>query len=140
MAQCTFCNTAMEVAERYENDSRICDCPVCGKYILTDTAYESQLKCNQDDAILFSGVLRNRPDAERKEMIKSYDLNRIPEIVAPYRALSVTDKIENLIRYIAKNSKYLSDRVPIKKIIDYTKFYCHNHENTVKREEKRSFV
>ncbi len=47
MAQCKFCNTAMEVAERYENDSRICDCPVCGKYILTDTAYESQLKCSQ---------------------------------------------------------------------------------------------
>lgn len=129
--KCKFCNAEIEVTDQPQHDTRTCDCPVCGKYILIDTAFELQLNCSQDDAILFSGVLRNRPNADRKKTINSNDLKRIPDIVASYRALSVTDKIENLIRYIAKNSKHLGHKVPISKFVDYTKFYCYNREELV---------
>lgn len=129
--ECKFCNTAIETRLRPENDSRVCDCPVCGKYVLTDTAFESQLKCDQNDKILFSGVLRNRPESDRTTLIMSDTLNRVPEIVAQYRLFSVTDKIDNLIRYIGRSSRFLNDRVVINTIYDYSKFYCYNKDELV---------
>ena len=140
---CKFCNTSIEVRERYENCSQVCDCPVCGKYNLTEEAFELQLKCDQSDKILFSGVLRNRPESERHTLIKSDTLSRISEIVAQYRLFSVTDKIDNLIRYIGRNSKFLKDRVIINKIYDYSKFYCYNQTELVSMLEylrNRNFI
>ena len=124
--KCKFCDSEIHIEKCGSNSAYICNCPVCGKHVLTDTAFEMQIDIDPIDRILFSGYLKNRPDEEKNKKIYSNMLTDIPQIVASFRNLSVSDKINNILRYIGDKSKFINQRAELDKNQEFTLFYCKN--------------
>jgi len=78
-AQCKFCDTSIEVRERYENESRMCDCPVCGEYNLTYEAFELRVLFRFERGgsrnglvVLVESRLVSDPETHQSVTIKRY--------------------------------------------------------------------
>ncbi|RKY42383.1 MAG: hypothetical protein DRP85_03025 [Candidatus Makaraimicrobium thalassicum] len=144
MNNCKFCNSEIKIKEVRSNFSKDIHCSICGDYALTDQAFEMDLtKISQDDKILFSGYLRNRPEEEKPKEIYTDTLGKIPDIIAPHKNLTVSDRINNVLHFIGENSKSLEERVPINKFHDYSKFFCLNKEelnSILKHLRERNFI
>ncbi|MBU4419095.1 MAG: hypothetical protein KJ594_04360, partial [Candidatus Omnitrophica bacterium] len=69
MSKCIFCNSNVEMEGIRTNKSQRCNCPTCGEYILSMEAFQDGLPgtITQEDKILFSGYLRNRPIEDKNE-------------------------------------------------------------------------
>ena len=143
MSTCAFCDSPAEVRELHELRVSV-KCPVCHPYKMTKDALEDGVpqEMPKNDKILFSGYLRNLPETERP-LITNAMIVRIPEIVTPYKNLTVPDKINNVLRYVGESSKFLNEKVAIDKFNDYTLFFCLNNgelNNILNYLQSRNFI
>jgi len=85
----------------------------------------------QEDKILFSGYLRNRPIEDKNELITNAIFYQIPNIIAPYQRLTVLEKIHKYVCFLAESSVHIGQEVEIDGA-DHTRFFCKNTEELVK--------
>src|SRR3989338_10875136 len=92
-------------------------CPACGHYKITFEAEEDieslRSGFSAEDFNFFSGYLRNFSTKDNPILINSSTLKRIGEIIAPYKRLTVPEKINNLVRFIYGNAKNPYERIVI---------------------------
>ena len=84
MQKCVFCNTThIKVIQIPEKDSMKVECPLCIRYIISDTAIQDSIisKIPDEDKILFSAHLRKNALAGSSLRLISDDVIKIPEIV-----------------------------------------------------------
>ncbi len=124
MSSCVICNGEASQQRLNTSDNIKVECPFCGTFIISGTAMEDKIieEIPLQDRLLFSGYLRQNSSGNTPKLL-SNDIVRIPSIVAPYKKLTIIEKINNIIMFIGKNSKHLNERVLIKKT-DYTRFFC----------------
>lgn len=130
MADCKFCNYPNVSVENYPRDHSFrIGCPVCGHFDISLEALEDDFPrgISDRDKTLFSGYLRNHLETTERFLITGAVIARISELVAPYKNLTVLDRINNVLRYIGDKSSYLKERVTINIFNDYTLFFCMNH-------------
>jgi hypothetical protein len=126
--KCPFCDSSVTARNVPSNFNQIVTCPRCGVYHITLEALEyiSFAKLANDDKILFSGYLRNYSTEVSPIVIMSDQISDIDRIVAPYKRMSVLDKIDRLIRYVGDHSKFIEDKVEINCSNDFTAIFCKN--------------
>ncbi|MFH1093877.1 MAG: hypothetical protein V1739_06970 [Candidatus Omnitrophota bacterium] len=99
---CAICESAVINFER--NHTKVAvyeiDCPKCGFYQITDQFIESASNIPKEDLLLFSGHLRLNSSPHHPIMITSDYCIKIPNIVLPYKKMSVSEKVNNLLKYI----------------------------------------
>jgi len=129
MESCIFCDSLSIEKLRIPNkDAYKINCPLCISYIISGIVLEVRGISNisKEDRILFSGYLRNNSTEYNPMTILSNDIIKIPEIVAPYKRLSPTDKLNKVIVYFAESSTFFGAIIPFDVNSDYTRFYCKN--------------
>lgn len=131
MSQCFFCDSEITSYRLGGNMIFAIECPLCGYYRMTEEAILFR-KPNlpKEDLILFSGYLRNNSSERNVILLYSKDIMEINKIIAPYKRLTVIDKINLILRYVGDSLKFLGDRIQLKDT-DYTKFYCLNSDEIV---------
>lgn len=133
MSNCLFCKSEINKNRLDGQTIYGVDCPVCGYYRMTDTALECQPQgISTEDLLLFSGYLRNSSPEENPVILYSEDLNKIQSIIAPYKRLTVVDKINLFLRFLGDSSKFLGDRIQIEDGKLFTKFYCTEKDEIVR--------
>lgn len=132
MTKCKFCKSDVNITRNNIADKFHVECPCCGYYQITGTAQEYNPKLSDpEDVILFSGYLRNNSSEENPQLITSDIMNDMESLIAPYKRLSVIDKINLFLRYLGESSKSLGDAVEINDETIYTKFYCRDSAELV---------
>lgn len=116
---CPICQTDYSEAVIIDHEKQIYRiiCPACGIYRMTFEAKEDAASIlshtPRENRFLFSGYLRNYSTEDNPILIKSDMLSRIDDIIAPYKRLTVPEKINNLIKFIYGNAKKYSELVTI---------------------------
>jgi hypothetical protein len=101
--QCPVCGLQSNVVHRLQLGSYSITCKRCGGYNVEDTFYTLTLKHYGPDADL-SGVLRNRQESDRRELITiSHDNYETLKSSAPAK-VDVPAKVRYLLRYVARKS------------------------------------
>ena len=129
MDKCIFCDTkGIKVSLVGARDLHSVECSVCGHYLLSGTAKADHMaqQIPQEDKILFSGYLRNNYIDKNPPEILSSTIMKIPEMVEPYKRLTPMDKVDMLLKYLAKASNFIGQSITLKPEIDYVRFYCKN--------------
>lgn len=75
-------------------------CPKCNYYQISDSFLESTVTIPKEDMLLFSGYLRLNSSEENPIIIKTDFFNKIPDIIATFKKMSVSEKVENILVYI----------------------------------------
>lgn len=125
--KCQFCEK--EVTKRnFDKEKEVykIECPVCSKYCISWEAWREELSVTNDDKILFSGYLFNRPADEKKIVITTDFLAEISEKIAPFKGLTVPDKINNIVLSMGDESKFIGEGIPWDAKFIYSHFYCKN--------------
>lgn len=130
MAQnCKICNSqARSTPIANARSVTAIECPVCGKYDITDSANHSSLgpDISSDEKALFSAYLRN--SSERGDIIR-IDSNVLRDMnltVTPLKNVSFSEKIDRIVLFIGDKTKQIGNPVPIENT--YPLFYLRNHE------------
>lgn len=118
--KCLFCQSTVEMT----GSSKIrTSCPICGVYLITDTALVDETTFTKEEGILFSGYIRNFSTEDAPLEIYSYTLKQIPQLVERYKTLPVDEKIRMLIIFLAKSSKCIGESIPLDSKHDFTRFF-----------------
>lgn len=100
---CKICNSQLINHSRLPRkvDVYEIDCPRCGYYHAGESFLcSTSPSYSIEEMILFSGYIRNTSSKENPLFLNGETYNKIPEIVSPYKRLTVTQKINNLIKFI----------------------------------------
>lgn len=125
ISKCKFCESPLNNSpEESDDDTYNLDCPVCGYYKITREACYDYNGSNipNEDKILFCGHIRNNSSKKAPILIDSNIVDKISEIVLPYTRLTVTEKINNVLKYIGDHSKSLTDFVDVN-LLEFPRFY-----------------
>ena len=98
------------------------DCPRCGYYQISDSFLESSTTIPKEDFLLFSGYLRLNSSRESPVIITSDFYSKIPEIVLPFKKMPVSEKVNNLLKFIYSSTTKVLGEVKIS-INDIHRFY-----------------
>ena len=114
VSRCIFCDSEVKEEKVFSSDCIRVECLICQTYIVSNTALEDKTieEIPQRDRNLFSGYLRQGLAGRRPRFLSS-DIVKIPDIVAPYRKLSVTDKINKVLSYLVLQSSSIGSSVSI---------------------------
>lgn len=88
-------------------------CPKCGYYQISDSFIESETTISREDFLLFSGYLRLNSSRENSITITSEFYDKIPEIVSPFKKMPVSEKVNNLLKYIYSSTTKVLGEVHI---------------------------
>ncbi len=103
--RCKFCDSKISVAALLSSIGfKKVECPLCGFYHITDSAYTSTLTISPEDKILLSGYIRNNSTKSDPIKISINIFNKIGDLVKPYKNLSIDDRINLIIRFMVKNT------------------------------------
>lgn len=113
--KCIFCESKFEdiqilgegIGEAYIK------CPICGHYKMSLPALGNSTAASQEDLALFSGYLQGTSTREAQVTVDNDMLVNIADIVAPFRNLPIEDKINSIIRFLAKGTKQIGNPVNI---------------------------
>lgn len=107
-------------------------CPQCGYYQITEEAFEdiNLESITEDNKTLFSGYVRNNSTIENPLFLNTEMLSKIPEIVLPYKRLTVMEKVDSVLKYLGNTAKTLTDFVDIY-LNDYVRFYLFKPNSLV---------
>lgn len=127
MDKCRFCDSTVSlgsVAGKTDCNSVLCPC--CGDYIITRSAWASDVKnhATDEERLLFSGYIRNASNIGKPIEIDSHTYQEIKNIVLPYKRLSIDEKIDLVVRFIAENTKQIGN--PVKITNTFTTFFLRN--------------
>jgi len=112
--KCKICNSDVSVFVLHGNmDAQGMQCPLCGDYAITNSAFMSGFDPNVDDyeKVLFSGYLRNSSRMDSLITVDSAMLKNVKELVAPYKQLSMDERIDLIVSYAAKGTKQIGNPV-----------------------------
>lgn len=127
MDKCKFCGDTRAEKKNLGGTSTIrVRCPLCGIYDITDTADAIDIngETSSEDRILFSGYIRNNSTEKHLIKLGSDTLKKIKDIVSPYKKLTVDEKIDLIIRYVAESTKNIGN--PVDMHNTYSRFYVKN--------------
>jgi len=101
-------------------------CPKCGYYHISSEATDDGVPMNimAEEKILFSSYLRNYSAKNNPVWITNDLLSKIGQVVLPYKKMSVLEKLNRIIRYVAEKSRYIGDKVKISYGDDFIIFFC----------------
>lgn len=98
------------------------NCPKCGYYSASDIFLESSTNISQEDLLLFSGFLKLNSSLEKPIMLTSDFYSKIPEIILPFKKISVPEKVNNLLKFIYSSTTKVLGEVKIN-VNDIHRFY-----------------
>lgn len=102
------------------------DCPCCGHYDVSESfLFSTSPSYSTEEMRLFSGYIRNTSSEEDPMFLTGDTYNNIQEIISPYKRLSVTQKINNLIKFIYDRADKPYKQILIKPDEIY-RFYIHS--------------
>jgi nucleoside 2-deoxyribosyltransferase/DNA-directed RNA polymerase subunit RPC12/RpoP len=125
--KCKICNSEVTVFGLQNNvDAWGIRCPLCGDYKITGSAFMSDfpIEVSDYDKALFSGYLRNFSNRDNLIMINSDMLKKTRELTEPYKSLSMDERIDLIISFLAKNTEQLGNPVVLHNT--YPIFYLRN--------------
>lgn len=112
---CKICES--EVAEYARLSEKIdiyaIACPNCGYYQISDLFMESTTTIPKEDFLLFSGYLRLNSSRENPITITSKFYDKIQEIVLPFKKMPVSEKVNNILKYIYSSTTKVLGEVHI---------------------------
>ena len=76
------------------------DCPRCGYYRADRDFLDDVSEYDKEERNLFSGHIRNTSSEENPMHLNAQTYKDIPEIIFPYKRLTVPQRINNLIKFI----------------------------------------
>ncbi|KJJ83609.1 hypothetical protein OMAG_002518 [Candidatus Omnitrophus magneticus] len=147
--KCCFCEKKYERESQNGEFVYKFNCPCCGQYSITreiiddkifdntclSANYKNPHYLSSNDRNIFSGVLQRRKDKQNGQTLicqeynntlpdyKQYTLENIKEEVERINNMTVMDKINEFIKYIAQNSQCLDYTVEYS-YSEFSKFYC----------------
>jgi len=81
------------------------DCPRCGHYHADRKFLDDVSEYAGEDIKLFSGYIRNTSSEENPVYLTVQTYKDIPEIIFPYKRLTVPQRINNLIKFIYERAE-----------------------------------
>lgn len=117
-SRCFLCNSRVEESTNVQRSQTLnVNCPICGYYsmFMAVPAMAAGETISDEDKILFSGYLQGTSTIENRVTIDRDALSKIPEIVERYKNMSVDEKIDLIIRYLAKNTETIGGHVKLEK-------------------------
>lgn len=123
-SKCKICETAVSGYNLLDTKVDIygIECPKCGYYEISDSFIESETTISKEDFLLFSGYLRLYSSRDNPIVITSDFYNKIPEIVLPFKKMTVSNKVNNLLKYIYGSTTKVLGEVHIS-MNDFHRFY-----------------
>lgn len=120
--ECQFCSSKATSQLLPDAEHSIIECPLCGKYII-DCLFEDMVDRNYLASYFFYNKKTNKEfnyvgeekyyDFLRKDA-PSANLFRItPEIINSYKYMSIIEKVNLIMIYLGKKSKYMGDVLQI---------------------------
>lgn len=111
---CCICNSKVSFEQISSKDAYAIHCPKCGYYHITGTVFVTSVSAiKKEDLFLFSGYLRINSSEENPIIITSEYLQKIPEIVLPFAKMSVSEKVNNILKYIYGSATKVLGRVDL---------------------------
>lgn len=132
--QCPICQTSNSQKEIFDHAKQeyAFECPTCGIYRMTFEAKEDAEsflnRITHEDRLYFSGYLRNFSSKDAPILINRSMLTQIGEIIAPYKRLTVPEKINNLIKFIYGNAKKANEQIIIQ-LNEVYRFYIQTQDD-----------
>jgi nucleoside 2-deoxyribosyltransferase len=123
---CPFCSWKNPpTLQKGNNKSLRVECPRCGLYFLSVEATADALwdDISTEDRILFSGYLRSRPKDEIYSVLTNTLMDNIPEIIAPYKTLTIIEKINMVLLFLGNKSKIIGQQISLDYKKEFTQFY-----------------
>lgn len=113
---CILCGREASFAERTDSDEVFFNCPNCGRfYCLQDLMEDAADFLTGENKPLLSGYIRERTElSEGKGPVVKLDSTNITDILnSPIIPRTVSEKIDKLILYFARKTKYLHQWFPL---------------------------
>lgn len=89
------------------------DCPRCGYYHADRDFLDDVNEYAREERSLFSGYIRNTSSEENPVHLTAQTYKDIPEIIFPYKRLTVSQRINNLIKFIYEKAENPSKQILI---------------------------
>lgn len=107
------------------------NCKRCGKYTITDIVIADKI-CQKNKAILylFSGAIRHYHEhglAPFPVDSSTFNTDNFNDIVIPLVPKSIPEKMERLLKYIARKAEHPGSLVTLYNGYDYPVAFCKNH-------------
>lgn len=130
MINCIFCDCLVETSDNYEDDSKCCVCPNCGKYKITkacDEDFPTQHNDLKDNLHLISGYIREHNDSGQDVTITNDFLSSLDSTILnnPSIPQSIEDKVSKFLLYLFNRTNLIGDQIAItfkeKRAVGYAK-------------------
>lgn len=126
MSNCDLCGLEIQLLPLLRDAVKY-NCPRCGEVEITGTMSAVFNHNSEFDKIkyLLSGVIRYRTDRELP--VKTISSSNYQELLdSSFVPRNITDKLDLLIRFLARKSRHIGQVVEVKPKLDYPIAFCKN--------------
>lgn len=127
MDKCKFCDAVISKIPIPERDAEHITCPNCGSYEITWEASVEPLKDIQlKEKRLISSFIRKNSTGNNPLHVTTHFLKKIPDLILPIKNITSEQRIDDIVKYIAENTKKIGSPVTIGGNNTFPLFYCQD--------------